>query len=101
MGLVGQAYDEPGSWGRLSEGWPEIRFRTKEEYDEAWAFVVANKPRRTVVPYGSYVGMMKTEYHGYGTAPTHTNFVIRVETPAYKLKVQNHMKHWRVKIRAT
>lgn len=43
-------YDEPGSWGRASKGWPEIRG------DEAYAmYVFANQC--DVIPYGSYVLM--------------------------------------------
>ena len=42
-------YDEPGSWGRCSEGWPEI------VGDEALElYRLANKG---VIPYGSYVLM--------------------------------------------
>lgn len=42
-------YDEDGSWGRLSEGWPEITEHAYEKY------VFCNMTG--VVPYGSYVFM--------------------------------------------
>lgn len=40
-------YDEPGSWGRMSEGWPEISVKARDVY--AFASCVKS------VPYGSYV----------------------------------------------
>lgn len=41
-------YDEPGSWGRMSKGWPGV------ESDEAYdMFVFANCT--PTIPYGSYV----------------------------------------------
>lgn len=40
------AYDEPGSWGRLSEGWPSTPYT-------AGKFLLCTKAG--VVPYGSYV----------------------------------------------
>lgn len=42
-------YDEDGSWGRVSVGWPEI---TERAYD---AYVFANCAES--IPYGSYVLM--------------------------------------------
>jgi hypothetical protein len=42
-------YDEPGSWGRMSEGWPYIIDRAYDRY------VFANCV--TSIPYGSYVFM--------------------------------------------
>jgi hypothetical protein len=39
-------YDEPGSWERLSEGWPEVPY-TKIR----WMFCLNNKD----FPYGTYV----------------------------------------------
>lgn len=100
MSLVGQAYDEPGSWGRLSKGWPEVTLNTKEEYDEAWAFVVGNKPRKEVVPYGSYVGLIEHRRSGhpmYGQFDMYSNFVIRLETKEYLELVNQHMTDWRKK----
>lgn len=41
-------YDEPGSWGRMSEGWPGIK--GDHAYD---MFVFANCVKS--IPYGSYV----------------------------------------------
>lgn len=40
------AYDEPGSWGRLSEGWPETPYNTAK-----WLLCT----KAHVVPYGQYV----------------------------------------------
>lgn len=42
-------YDEDGSWGRMSRGWPEIKERAHDMY------VFANCVES--VPYGSYVLM--------------------------------------------
>lgn len=42
-------YDEDGSWGRMSQGWPSI---TERAYD---VYVFANCVKS--VPYGSYVFM--------------------------------------------
>lgn len=41
-------YDEPGSWGRMSKGWPEIKG------DDAPAMYVFANCAPTI-PYGSYV----------------------------------------------
>jgi NTP pyrophosphatase (non-canonical NTP hydrolase) len=41
-------YDEPGSWGRMSEGWPEIH---GDIALAMYALAVQSK----VIPYGSYV----------------------------------------------
>ncbi len=50
-------YDEDGSWGRMSEGWPEIIG------DDAYSmYVFANKNR--VIPYGSYVLMSQKGQYG-------------------------------------
>lgn len=50
-------YDEPGSWGRMSEGWPEIKG------DEAYAmYVFANCAPS--IPYGSYVLMKEKGAYG-------------------------------------
>lgn len=40
------AYDEDGSWGRMSEGWPETDYNTAK-----WLLCT----KAEVVPYGSYV----------------------------------------------
>lgn len=47
--LVGQAYDEPGSWGRLSKSWPSTKVRVKDKT------VFLAKLKNPSVPYGSYV----------------------------------------------
>jgi hypothetical protein len=51
--LVGQGYDEPGSWGRLSEGWPS----TDIDALKKWIFLSTLGEEVTPVPYGSYVLM--------------------------------------------
>lgn len=40
------AYDEPGSWGRLSEGWPDTPYTIGK-----WLLCT----KANVVPYGQYV----------------------------------------------
>lgn len=57
MGLLTETadYDEPGSWGRVSEGWPGIK--GPEAYD---MYCFANCIRSA--PYGSYV-LMAQEGH--------------------------------------
>lgn len=59
MGLLTETadYDEPGSWGRASEGWPEIF--GDHAYD---LYIFANKTR--AVPYGSYVLMSHRGSYG-------------------------------------
>lgn len=46
--------DEPGSWGRMSEGWPSTSERAMDKY------VFLNKLTHPPVPYGSYVIVGKT-----------------------------------------
>jgi hypothetical protein len=48
--------DEPGSWGRLSEGWSEVHFGGEKACDEAFQLCA----KEHLVPYGSYVRMGKT-----------------------------------------
>lgn len=72
--------DEPGSWGRMSEGWPQIQFSSTRLHDEAWRYCVKDN----AVPYGSYVSMT---YKGM-------NLIIRFETEEYKKKVVDHMLAW-------
>jgi hypothetical protein len=50
-------YDEPGSWGRMSDGWREIRG------DVAYAMYVFANCAPTV-PYGSYVLMDERGKYG-------------------------------------
>lgn len=50
-------YDEPGSWGRMSRGWPGIK--GDEAYD---MYVFANCAPSA--PYGSYVLMGQRGAHG-------------------------------------
>ena len=50
-------YDEPGSWGRMSDGWPGIR--DDAAYD---VYVFANCVE--VIPYGSYVLMSQNGAYG-------------------------------------
>jgi len=50
-------YDEDGSWGRMSEGWPEI------VGDDAFnMYIYANKTK--CIPYGSYVLMDEKGRYG-------------------------------------
>lgn len=50
-------YDEPGSWGRTSKGWPEIKG------DDVYAmYVFANCAPS--IPYGSYVLMSQKDRYG-------------------------------------
>ena len=49
--LVGQEYDEGGSWGRLSEGWLE----TSIQAEDKWVFLNKLNGGVQPVPYGSYV----------------------------------------------
>lgn len=50
-------YDEPGSWGRMSEGWPYIK--GDGAYD---MYVFANCAPS--IPYGSYVLMSQRGHYG-------------------------------------
>jgi len=50
-------YDEPGAWGRMSDGWPEIKG------DDAWAMYVFANCAPTI-PYGSYVLMSQKGKYG-------------------------------------
>lgn len=88
--------DEPGSWGRMSKGWPELRFQNLEELDEALRFCVRGPNGKGAVPYGSYVNVSS-----YSTV-THTSaepFILRLETEPLKMKVHIHMQEWRKKRR--
>jgi len=64
--------DEPGSWGRASEGWPETPYTIGK-----WLLCT----KAEVVPYGSYVLM---NFKDGGT--------IRVETEALKRKLETAYK---------
>lgn len=48
MSLVGKAYDEGGSWGRLSEGWTSTPYTIGK-----WLLCT----KAQVIPYGSYVSV--------------------------------------------
>lgn len=50
-------YDEPGSWGRASSGWPEI-----VGYEAYAMYVFANCAPS--IPYGSYVLMSQRGEYG-------------------------------------
>lgn len=69
--------DEPGSWGRQSQGWPETPYTMGK-----WLLCTKAK----IVPYGSYVaeGVERVEHpHANSWEPSYhydyTNAVIRVE----------------------
>lgn len=70
------AYDEPGSWGRMSEGWPETPYTPAK-------FLLCTKTG--IVPYGQYVvvGVERVDHRGGGWWDRsyhydYTNAVIRV-----------------------
>lgn len=68
-------YDEPGSWDRMSDGWPEIRG------DAAHAqFVFANCA--PTIPYGSYV--LVNERGKYGATESclrvHADYIDRLRS---------------------
>lgn len=54
-------YNESGSWGRLSEGWPEVTGDIAKTI-----YITANKTK--LIPYGSYVLM--SERGKYGATET-------------------------------
>lgn len=59
MGLLTETadYDEPGSWGRMSNGWPGIRAMNAHDM-----YVFANCVNS--IPYGSYVLMSQKGRYG-------------------------------------
>lgn len=71
-------YDEPGSWGRMSKGWPSIY--GDKAYDMC---VFANCGES--IPYGSYVLM--SQKGEYGATKSH----LRVH-PHYIDKLKNEFK---------
>lgn len=71
--LTDKTYDEPGSWGRLSEGWPELISATPELTTRA--FVACSL--EGVVPYGSYVRI--------------DDYTLRIETAALMGKLVEHL----------
>jgi len=79
------AYDEPGSWGRLSEGWPETPY-TKAK----WLACTQDN----IVPYGQYVvvGTRRNErLHNYDTTTPlydYSQAVIRVATPELRTALE-------------
>ncbi len=50
-------YDEPGSWGRMSVGWPEVRG------DRAYDLYVFST-QTGIIPYGSYVLVAHAGHYG-------------------------------------
>ena len=71
MSLVGKSYNEPGSWGRLSEGWPETPYTPGK-----WLLCT----KADVVPYGSYV-CIQPNY------PSDAGAVIRVASEELKKRL--------------
>jgi predicted nucleic acid-binding protein len=59
----------PGCWGKHSEGWPQIEFKTKEAHDNARRWIIQTK----ALPIGSYVSVSDT--------------VLKLETQAHVDKV--------------
>lgn len=78
--------DEPGSWGRHSEGWPETTYTMGK-----WLLCT----KAAIVPYGSFVVMQPN--YGKDRSPGDTRFdrerkdaigaVIRCETEALRDKL--------------
>jgi hypothetical protein len=68
------AYDEPGSWGRLSEGWPSTPYTIGK-------MLLCTKAE--VVPYGQYVVI-----HADNKYPSYDGAVIRVANEALKAKLE-------------
>lgn len=79
------AYDEPGSWGRLSEGWPETPYNTAK-----WLLCT----KANVVPYGQYVvcGAKQRPFCHYDDSARggydYSEAVIRVATPELLAKLE-------------
>lgn len=79
------AYDEPGSWGRLSEGWPETPYTPAK-----WLLCT----KAEVVPYGQYVvmGAKQKPYRPYDAFARggydYSNSVIRVASEELKTKLE-------------
>lgn len=79
------AYDEPGSWGRLSEGWPSTPYNTAK-----WLLCT----QAEVVPYGQYVvvGAKQKPFRQYDRHATggydYSEAVIRVATEELKAKLE-------------
>lgn len=66
------AYDEPGSWGRLSEGWPETPYTPGK-------LLLCTKCE--IVPYGQYV-VITPNY------PSNRDAVIRVADEVLKARLE-------------
>lgn len=71
------AYDEPGSWGRLSEGWPETPYTIGK-------MLLCSKAG--VVPYGQYVVMGGVYVSGVGY--DYSNGVIRCASVELRDKLE-------------
>lgn len=68
-------YNEPGSWGRMSEGWPETPYTPGK-------LLLCTKAN--VVPYGQYVTVGAVGPHPYD----YSNAVIRVANPFLLTKLE-------------
>lgn len=77
--------DEPGSWGRMSEGWPETPYTPGK-------LLLCTKAG--IVPYGSYVvvgSKLNERRHQWDTTTPRYDYseaVIRVETEALKQRLE-------------
>lgn len=73
-------YDEPGSWGRMSKGWPEIVGDGALEM-----YFYANKTK--CIPYGSYVLMAeKGRYDDKESVlRVHPEYIDRLKESFYSL----------------
>lgn len=69
------AYDEDGSWGRLSEGWPETPYTPGK-------FLLCTKA--AIVPYGKYVVVGAKGNHPYD----YSEAVIRCATKALRDRLE-------------
>jgi hypothetical protein len=71
------AYDEDGSWGRLSEGWPETPYNTAK-----WLLCT----QAEVVPYGQYVVVGSKQISG--ARYDYSEAVIRVASEELRAKLE-------------
>lgn len=80
------AYDEPGSWGRLSEGWPSTPYTVGK-------FLLCSKA--SVVPYGQYVVVGAKGAYPYD----YSQAVIRCATTELRDKLANAYDEMFIKCR--
>lgn len=71
------AYDEPGSWGRLSDGWPSVAYTPAK-------FLLCSKAH--IVPYGQYVVVGARDSDNSGYDYSHARIRIATKELAEKLE---------------